>query len=274
MQPKLSIVIPTIGESKYLAAGIDSASAAASEDTEVLVFFNRYRGGLDISGTHGQVRVETTSEDLLAHESWNRAVNLSRGEFVFVLSDDDLVSPDFVANLKLPSLGTTSLAMPAFQFINRAGEITGESPQASFDVNDPPDIDLEAFIRGKFFTNLGLFVFPRQLFESLGGFRYLGTDNGYYSDELFNLQLIANCSDISIRPDARWSYRLHYRQQSRRNSPEDMKEILSSYIHAACETPSIRREIERIKGGADECIESMHEYYLEGEYFRKLKEFI
>jgi glycosyltransferase involved in cell wall biosynthesis len=96
----LSIVVPTFNRVGMLRQTVASALAQDSNDFELVIVDDasddgtwEYLGGL--SGA----RVYRNSTRLGLAANWNRAIALSRGDYVFVLQDDDLAEPHLVRTL-------------------------------------------------------------------------------------------------------------------------------------------------------------------------------
>lgn len=104
MAPRFSIVIPTIGRLALLRRALHSALRQRDtfEDYEIVVFDNcsedgtwEYVQSLD----NPRLRAFRNPARLSAPESWNKAVRLSRGEYVYTLADDNLLLPGMLATI-------------------------------------------------------------------------------------------------------------------------------------------------------------------------------
>ena len=99
--PKVSILIPTFNRANYLKMAVDSALAQTYPNTEVLVLDDcstdetvnlsrTYRNATNIKF----IRNETNIGFI---DNWNKAVSLSCGEYIKIMGDDDILSPECVA---------------------------------------------------------------------------------------------------------------------------------------------------------------------------------
>jgi FkbM family methyltransferase len=99
--PKVSILIPTFNRANYLKMAVDSALAQTYPNTEVLVLDDcstdetvnlsrTYRNATNVKF----IRNETNIGFI---DNWNKAVSLSCGEYIKIMGDDDILSPECVA---------------------------------------------------------------------------------------------------------------------------------------------------------------------------------
>lgn len=94
----LSIVIPTYNRLDLLRETIASVRAQTCGDYELIVVDDASEDGTwpYLSGLDG-VRAHRNEVRLGLAANWNRAISLARGEYVYVLQDDDLADPGLVA---------------------------------------------------------------------------------------------------------------------------------------------------------------------------------
>lgn len=98
--PKLSICIPTVGTSPFLADTLASVRRAFQPDCEVLLIDNASRSGdlAAIAAASGlPVRIVPTDTRLSMGSNWNFALEQARAPWVHILHDDDWVDADFYA---------------------------------------------------------------------------------------------------------------------------------------------------------------------------------
>ena len=105
--PRFTIVIPTYKKTALLALAVRSALAQPGNDYQVLVVDDEGRPGED-TGTARQMR-ELADERLLYYANrqnlglfanWNRCFELAQGEWVVMLHDDDMLTEDYLANMR------------------------------------------------------------------------------------------------------------------------------------------------------------------------------
>jgi len=96
---KVSICIPVHNQAKYLVAAIKSALAQNFEDFEVLVSNNASTDDTEAileEFRHPRLRRISTPCFLSMAESWNYCVQHAYGEYINLLSGDDMLAPDFI----------------------------------------------------------------------------------------------------------------------------------------------------------------------------------
>ncbi|WP_099666668.1 glycosyltransferase family 2 protein [Janthinobacterium sp. 13] len=105
LMPTLSIMIPTYRRPDMLAQAIRSVLAQASDiDFEIVVVDNDHSMSEQIDELIRQfaddrLRLFRNSENLGMFGNWNRCIELARSEWISILNDDDLLHPDFVAEM-------------------------------------------------------------------------------------------------------------------------------------------------------------------------------
>jgi len=107
-RPRLSLCVPTCNRSSYiesvLLAGLQRASRQPPGTVEVLVCDNASTDGTPgllarIQSQHPELRVFLNSENLGFDGNYLRCVQEARGEFVWVMGDDDDWKPDAVERM-------------------------------------------------------------------------------------------------------------------------------------------------------------------------------
>ncbi|TGD86905.1 glycosyltransferase [Mycolicibacterium sp. CH28] len=99
-RPKVSLCIPAYNAGRYLRDTIDSVLAQKYADLEIVIVDNNSSDETQsiLDGmTDPRVRVIRNPTTLSASDNHNRAVQLSQGEFVKVISADDTLMPTCVA---------------------------------------------------------------------------------------------------------------------------------------------------------------------------------
>jgi len=99
---KFSVVIPTHNRLDLLADAIESVRRQGGSEWELVVFDNASTD--DIRGhvrklADPRVRCERSDEFLPVTDSWNRAIDFARGDFVIFLGDDDGLAPDYFSRM-------------------------------------------------------------------------------------------------------------------------------------------------------------------------------
>jgi glycosyltransferase involved in cell wall biosynthesis len=100
-QPLVSITIPTYNRAEsYLRGTIESALAQTYLRTEVIVADNASTDAtpdLVRSFDDERLRYERHAENIGPFRNWQFCLDAAQGDFIYMLHDDDLVDPDFLA---------------------------------------------------------------------------------------------------------------------------------------------------------------------------------
>lgn len=101
--PLCTIIVPTVGRPQYFGAALASVAAQTYSPLEILVSDNGPEPSVDI----GEIRQQAPPADvrlfrplpplLPPARHFNLCLKEARGEYVFIMGDDDLMSPDYIA---------------------------------------------------------------------------------------------------------------------------------------------------------------------------------
>jgi glycosyltransferase involved in cell wall biosynthesis len=101
--PKVTIAIPTLNRAEYLRLALASALAQTYDEVEVLVSDNASQDHtaevLASFSENPRLRVIRQERTLSMVENWNVCVSAATGEYFLLLSDDDLLEPEAIAQL-------------------------------------------------------------------------------------------------------------------------------------------------------------------------------
>lgn len=97
-----SIVIPTHNGLDLLRGAIETVLAQDYTDWELVIFDNA--SSEDIAGhvknlAHPKIRYERSQEFLPVTDSWNRAIDLAKGQYVTLLGNDDGLAPGYFSKM-------------------------------------------------------------------------------------------------------------------------------------------------------------------------------
>jgi hypothetical protein len=221
----LSIVVPTCNRVERLRQAVDSALAQDSDDFELVVVDNASEDGTwEYLRGLSRVRSYHNPARLGLAANINRAISLSRGRYVFVLQDDDLVEPAMVSTLKAEA--GPELICFASCLID-ADDNARMQWQTERRVVAPPVLLLEFAERVHF--SLSQMLFERAVFDRLGG---LDETYPIGSDAEMILRWLFSCSALLI-PDvlARrriWEGSTSAAVQSTLAMSDTMRELVSS----------------------------------------------
>ena len=107
-RPFWSVMIPTCGNSLYLRATISSVLAGIKDkedDFQIAIIDNTPPGKKSnvqeqTSGLPNRFEVFTHDEFVSMGDNWNRCVMYSRGKYIHILHDDDMIAPDFYSEMR------------------------------------------------------------------------------------------------------------------------------------------------------------------------------
>lgn len=215
MSTDLSIVIPTLGKSKFFDSAIASALQFKKDNIEIIVSINSSKDSLINSEflNHHDVKWFKTNKILSIYDSWNFAINHSNGKWIFLLGDDDLLKPNFLSQVDLTKLHDFDLYCTRIETIDECGYKIGEQPPWLRRIYMKEQM-LDLFFNDKFRNHQSSMIFSRKMFQLAGSFRIVGFPNGYYGDTLFHAYAFANCDSCYMAKDIEFSRRINIGQGS------------------------------------------------------------
>jgi glycosyltransferase involved in cell wall biosynthesis len=101
--PLCTIIVPTVGRPKYIGAALASVAAQTYRPLEILISDNATNPSVEIGEIQRQspqaiVRMFRPLPPLLPPaRHFNLCLKEARGEYVFIMGDDDLMSPGYIA---------------------------------------------------------------------------------------------------------------------------------------------------------------------------------
>lgn len=101
--PRYSVLLPTRNGGPFIAACIDSILGQAHENFELVVADNANADGtqevLQTFCADSRLRVVRSEKLLSVTENWTAALRASRGEYILMIGDDDLLLPGVLSEL-------------------------------------------------------------------------------------------------------------------------------------------------------------------------------
>lgn len=276
LRPVFSIVVPTIRYSVLLDETIESALAVECSSLEILVNCNPWDESFLKSKfiNHPNVKWGKNSGSRLAiGESVNNSVNKSTGRWIFILPDDDLISPNIFCDVDFDNLSDDTLVTFGLNMMDLSGKMLGKGNLHDTSVMSQEEA-IEIFCKCKFHHHLSLFIFSRNLWNKVGGLTPIGYPNGSYEDTIHHGKLINSAKDgvIAIN-EIRFTRRISTLQESSRFyiNPILVRRCLSNVSKELFALDSIRTKLMDIYGDREN-----FERFLKSERLRidmmKLKE--
>lgn len=99
---RFSVVIPTHNRLRLLEDGMETIRDQLGAASELIIFDNASDEPISDyvnSLNDPRIRLERSDEFLPVTDSWNRAINLARGDYVTFLGDDDALTPDYFSKM-------------------------------------------------------------------------------------------------------------------------------------------------------------------------------
>lgn len=212
MNPKFSIVIPTIGRLDLIRRALYSALRQQDhfDDYEIVVLDNCSEDGTwDYlqSIKNSRLKIFRNSHRLPQVQNWNKAVRLSNGAFFYVLADDNIVLPNMLAKISDSMARHRNVDLVCF-----AAQFTHEDERDQLTLWQPEREEFlpapQALMRfaRKWTTTSSHMVFSRTAFDRYGEF-HESPVSPVLQDTEFILRLMIHC-DTLIIPDFLAMHRL------------------------------------------------------------------
>jgi len=104
MKPLVTIIVPTLNRTTYLAEALNSVLAQDYPNLDILVSDNGSRDDTPdvaraIAGDDPRVRFPRNEKTVPLYQHFNQFVTQARGEFYMVVCDDDVINPACVSEL-------------------------------------------------------------------------------------------------------------------------------------------------------------------------------
>lgn len=216
MNKTLSIIIPTARFSKYLDIAIESCLKLKYPDKNIFVNINSDSKTFEKSFFWNDKRVkwryiEKVTEHM--YQSFNNAIENSFGDWIFLLSDDDYLLPNFLDDIDINQLDYKDLYAVRLKIVdsdNKLIRIQKPYKKKYFTKNEW----LSLFFKQRIHNHASLFLFSRKMFEYLQGYSQSGYPNGYYMDTILHAKLLANCEKIICSEKINFSRRESLFQES------------------------------------------------------------
>jgi glycosyltransferase involved in cell wall biosynthesis len=249
--PKHSICIPTYNQVQFIRAAVESALAQTSSSFEVVVSDNHCTDGTSeylATIKDGRLRVVRPLEHLHVALNHDFVVGQSRGEYVSILSSDNVLEPNYSARMCafLDSHPTASFAYCASVFIDGHGKQTGLERNIGGSRLRSSDEALERFFRGTrcVFDTL---LMRRTAFDRCGKLAMLR--NGSYFKELPDWDLdirLALCGDVAYLDEVLVQFRFweaENRENNYRRLPRYVEEIGRMFDTTVAEVVAARPQL-------------------------------
>lgn len=220
MKPLISVVIPSYNYENYICGAIESVAAQTYQNIELVVIddgssdasMRRVRELIareDMKGRFPAVILHENGRNLGAHETINKGIRLSHGEYVAILNADDLYEPNrFTVLIGQMDRQSAEWGFSAVRCIDAQGNRLESDEARAFE-------GIQQKLEGKRFIALaavaenvsvstGNLLFSRALYERAGGFK----NYKYVHDYDFFLRACLQ-SEPAYTAQTSYLYRLH-----------------------------------------------------------------
>lgn len=235
----IAIIIPAY-KPDFLNSALDSIKKQTSSDYHVYVaddgspydlksIVEPYMEHMEIS--YHRFDTNLGSQDLVAH--WTRAIALSDNEpYLWLFSDDDIMGEECVATfLSLePTLRDNNLIHFNLNVIDSGSGIV--TPATAYPQTMSAEEYLKAKLSGQLISYVVEFIFPRTIYENVGGFENF--DLAWGSDFMTWIKMAAY-SDIGIITINNGNSRVSWRKSDKNISPNTSHPIIKRKMQAFIE---------------------------------------
>jgi glycosyltransferase involved in cell wall biosynthesis len=199
---KVSVVITSFNEKKYIEQALQSILNQTHPAHEIIVMDSGSTDGtLEILEKYyrgGKILLESHS-DFWCYESWNRGIELSTGDWVYMLDGDDVAFPNAIENLvnAIPESKDADIIYGGWEVISADGTSLG---------NFLKKLENPILILGQCYWHSGALMLNKRVFKNIGVFnaslRMSGDIDFWYR------MILADCKMIFI-PEILKQHRRH-----------------------------------------------------------------
>ncbi|MEM4721302.1 MAG: glycosyltransferase [Candidatus Methanomethylicaceae archaeon] len=232
--PRVSVIIPSYNHAPFITEAIQSVLNQTEKDLELIVVDD---GSIDetrsiLSGiSDARLRI-IFQEHQGAHAALNRGLEEAQGDYLAILNSDDIYYPQRLEQLTkiLASRRDLGLVGSFIEVIDHKGRTMGIKhgykdlepwvlpyPERSFRAGDD---QRGALVTENFFATTSNFLFKRELYEQIGGFRELRYAHDW--DFLLRASLV---SWVEVCPEVLLKYRVHSKNTIREDKAGMIFEI-------------------------------------------------
>jgi hypothetical protein len=272
----LTIAIPTVRYDPRLDQTVESILNILHGRPQLVININSPTEDFTASRywRDARVRWERNDTKLPLPQSWNSAVRRANTPWVYLVSDDDIVLPNFLNDCDLSTADERDVFVIGNDTVNELGRTIQTTCVAKLETMSQSAALARHFNKG-FHHHASMMVFPRALFEEIGGFPDTGYPTGHYTDIIFHLRAFARarathyCGGVQFR---------RFTSLSQQSSCffwncRDLDRYFSQIINTMAEEPTLRDEILQRFGGLDSYRDDLYLDRLRGD-IAKMRSFV
>lgn len=272
-QPRVSICLPNLNTRPFLEERMATILAQSFSDWELIISDNFSDDG---SWEYLQQFKDDPRISLFQaprrgmYANWNECLRRATGEYCYIATSDDTMTPDCLAKLVAPldRFPQIHLAVCDFQEINEKSQAVDSIPRASraflgewMNVSSircgKTEFLLHAGFGSTIWVTMTAVLFRRSLLDRIGTFR---TDFGSKADEAWTLRA-SLASDIAYVPEKLATWRHHSRQATKLWDAREGELIMCRCLESVIRDPEsgIPPAWKQIEGW-DRAISAYHRY--------------
>lgn len=205
--PRFTILIPVV-KTRYFQEAIESALAQNFQDYEIVVVDNKADGDLSTWAEKPRVRLFHNETQLAPAPNWNKGIEHSRGDYIVLLCDDDILAPECLAELDAFLKGRGE-GLDVVRFLRK--EFGREKLAIAYSCpgKELETVDEYVYFQFRFFRGQALsdFAFSRKSALEIGGFPSM--PGCLASDKSFVIRLASRQNKIGNLNLPLLNYRWH-----------------------------------------------------------------
>jgi glycosyltransferase involved in cell wall biosynthesis len=215
MEPLVSIIIPTLNRLQFIKETIRSVSEQTYRNVEIIVSDNGSTSDVkeyirDVIDSDLRILYRKNTETVTMASHFNQCLHLAKGRYIIYISDDDLISDNFIRLMvdKFESNSSISVGISKTQIINTNGDIVRSIPVSTWDEQNGKNFIDDWLIKNREIpvaTFISLFTKTDRLKLS-GGFPDF--EAGAHIDNAITINLCL-MGDIAFVEQATFFYRVY-----------------------------------------------------------------
>jgi hypothetical protein len=242
---KIAVVIPTARYNQFLDQAIFSCLNLKYVTVGVFVNINSSSKEFQTSAYWSSPSVKWRYKDTPTnnmHESFNDAIDHSTGDWILLLSDDDILHTNFLSGIDVCNFSRKSIFLTRINIINDKNSKIRENRKYTSDKYSR-DQAVELFFNNSIHNHLSLMMFSRSMYKNIGKFKNTGYPNGYYIDTVFHGIALANSDYVYTSPEIMLSRRESaFQQSSKFYYGKEVSQYFDKIIEAYFDDPIFKSE--------------------------------
>ena len=249
----ISILIPTVQYNQYLDLAIESCFKAKYITPKIFVNINSYSKEFKNSRYWNDNRIswrQATKPGVSMYENVNDAIFHSYGEWLFVLSDDDIIKENFMKGINLENENTNFLyCVNQIEIIDENGNKIHENSRYIEGETYTNDEIMPFFFQEYIRHHISAICFSRTLTTKLNYFSSnCGYPNGYYGDYIFFGKAFANCEKVFMSNEIVFSRRETSTQGSAKFYFKDINSYFNIIVNDLCSNKEFNKYVKLYYG--------------------------